>query len=428
MKKSIIVTGVYSPGVGLSNVMVNLVRHLAAHFRVVCIGFDPEKKDNEVIKDMVYGCDVYVYPVGGTANLFKIERQDIEFYIGLYDPVCIVTLGPVMFNRYLLVLLQQYRAAMKVVSYISVEGKLADVNFLKYVRLIDYCIFYTAAVYNDFNRLLPEYPAPDNGFGLLRSAYAGHGVDRQRFYPLPAANEKERRKKAREIIYKHHAADENSFIILNMNRPSHRKNIWATIAGFRQFAAGKKNVFLHLHIGTTEAAVGEKYRQLAAAADLSDRVIITPEPGDLHVKPEDWLNTLYNACDVGLSTSKGEGWGLGLFEHAATRAAILAPKHTSFLENWRDAALLMPCSEKQFVFYEYCDMYLVSPEEVCRSLDRLYADRALLEKTAADCYNRIREPKFGWENVAEKFRQIICEITGAADALTVKPVAGTVSI
>ncbi len=428
MKKCIIVSGVYASGVGLSNVMVNLIHYLSASFRIVCIGFDPGKTDNEVDKKEISGCDVYVYPVSGTANLYKIERPDIESYIDQYNPICVVTLGPIMFNRYLLAILQQYRSSVKVVSYISVEGQLVDVNFLKYVHLIDFCVFYTASVNNDFNKLILENPFPGNGLSAVRSGYIGHGVDKQKFYPIPAATDKERRKKSREIIYKDYPVDEHSFVVLNMNRPSHRKKIEATIEGFKLFAGGKENVYLHLHIGTTERAVREKYYHLVEAAGLKEQVIITPEPGELQVKSEDWLNILYNSCDVGISTSKGEGWGLGLFEHAATKAAILAPGHTSFIENWQNAALLMPCSEKQFVFYEYCDMFIVSPEEVCRSLNSLYFDRDLLDKVSADCFNRMHESKFDWENVADKFRQIILDVAGETDMAQTATVINTATM
>lgn len=409
MKQCVFISGVYSSGVGLSNVMVNLIRYLSVSFQIVCLGFDPEKKDDTVVQKSLEGCDVYVHPLNGTAHLFKLETSDLSSYIDQYRPVSIITLGPIMFNRYLLTLLQPYRPQLKIISYLSVEGQLVDVNFLKYTALMDYCIFYTASVQNDFRKLLQGNPIQDNDSEPVQSTYIGHGVDKQRFYPIPAASEFERRKQARSIIYKDYPVDEHSFVVLNMNRPSHRKKIDATIEGFKLFAEGKENVFLHLHIGTMEIDVREKYQQLAEAAGLKDKVIITPEPGASEVKPEDWLNVLYNAGDVGISTSKGEGWGLGLFEHAATRAAIVAPAHTSFLENWQDAALLMPYAEKQFVFYEYCDMFIVSSDEVCKALNELYFDKGLLAKVANDCYERVLEEKFHWKSVAERFEKIIVE-------------------
>jgi len=412
MKQCIIVSGVYSSGVGLSNVMMNLIRYLSAQFRIVCLGFDPEQKAHTITHRQISDCDSYIHPLGGTAHLFQLERPALESYLDKYQPIAIITLGPIMFNRYLLALLQQYRPQLKVISYLSVEGKLTDINFLKYTSLMDYCVFYTASVQNDFRNLLRENPNPTDEHTPAKSVYIGHGVDKQQFYPIPAPNDFERRKQARAIIYKDYAVNEDSFVVLNINRPSHRKKIDTTVEGFKLFAEGKENVYLHLHLGTTEADIRLKYQQLVTDAGLTGKVIITPEPTATSVKPEDWLNTLYNACDVGISTSKGEGWGLGLFEHAATRAAIVAPGHTSFLENWKDAAILMPYAEKQFVFYEYCDMFITSPDEVCKALDLLHADRELRENVAGRCYQRVLEKRFDWENVAAAFQEVLHEVAG----------------
>lgn len=411
MKKTIIIAGVYAPGIGLSNVMNNLIHHLGESFDIVCLGFDPEKKDNEVTTSEISGSLVYVYPLSGTAGLFRVGKKDMESYIDQYKPICIITLGPIMSSRYLLVLLQPYRNRLKIISYIALEGKLVDINFLKYARLIDCCTFYTQSVHNDFNTLLLENSIPLPEFETVRSEHIAHGVDQDTFYPIPAINDKQRRKHAREVIYKDHPVDEHSFIVLNMNRPSHRKNIETTIAGFKLFIGDKKDVFLHLHIGTTEPDIRQKYCQFVESAGIQNNVIVTPEPSDKQIKSEGWLNTLYNACDVGITTSKGEGWGLGLFEHAATKAAIVAPEHTSFSENWGNAAMLMPCSEKQFIFYSYCDMFLVSPEEVAKTLNELYHDRGLLDKVTAKCYQRSMESKFDWKNVAGKFEQLILDVT-----------------
>jgi len=39
-----------------------------------------------------------------------------------------------------------------------------------------------------------------------------------------------------------------------------------------------------------------------------------------------------HACDVGVNTCKGEGFGLVNFEHAACRVAQVVPNHTSCKE------------------------------------------------------------------------------------------------
>lgn len=411
MKKTIIIAGVYTPGIGLSNVMSNLMLHLSETYDIIALGFDPNKQDYQIAAKEEPHSTVYTYPLAGTVGLFRIERKDIAHYIKRYNPVCFITLGPIMSNRYLLTLLQPYRSHLKIISYLALEGKLVDVNYLKYARLIDCAVFYTKSVYNDFNALFLENPTAVAEAGTVRSEHISHGVDKENFYPLSGENDRYRRKEARKIIYGDQRVDEGTFIVLNMNRPSHRKNIEATIAGFKLFLGEKKDALLHLHIGTTEPEIRKKYWNLVVEEGIADYTVITPEASAHKIKSEGWLNTLYNACDVGITTSKGEGWGLGLFEHAATRAAMVAPDHTSFSENWTDAALMVPCSNKHFVFYAYCDMFMVSPEGVAKALRELYFDRDLLNQVTERCYQRAMDSKFDWKNVAKQFKQLIEDVT-----------------
>ena len=50
------------------------------------------------------------------------------------------------------------------------------------------------------------------------------------------------------------------------------------------------------------------------------------------------LNLIYNATDVGLSTSMGEGWGFVPMEHAAAGVAQILPRHSALAEIWRGSA------------------------------------------------------------------------------------------
>jgi D-inositol-3-phosphate glycosyltransferase len=57
--------------------------------------------------------------------------------------------------------------------------------------------------------------------------------------------------------------------------------------------------------------------------ELKERVYLNPLAGG--VVDDRQLNLLRNACDVGINTSMGEGWGLAGFEHGATGAAQIVP-------------------------------------------------------------------------------------------------------
>ena len=77
---------------------------------------------------------------------------------------------------------------------------------------------------------------------------------------------------------------------------------------------------------------------LARRYGIYDRLMMTKADNSRPELPDEQLNVLYNACDVGITTTTGEGWGMVSFEHAATKSAQIIPRHTSLAELWNGAA------------------------------------------------------------------------------------------
>ena len=84
------------------------------------------------------------------------------------------------------------------------------------------------------------------------------------------------------------------------------------------------------------------------------------------------LNRIYNACEVGLNTSAGEGWGLVAFEHGATRAAQVVPRHSACEELWEGAASLLPTTPLESSAEQCYTGSVTSAESVAEALERRY--------------------------------------------------------
>ena len=85
-------------------------------------------------------------------------------------------------------------------------------------------------------------------------------------------------------------------------------------------------------------------RHPARRHGIEDRLILTAVEPYLPAVGDEVLNWIFNACDVGINTSVGEGWGLVNLEHAATGAAQVVPRHSACEELWTGSALLLePC-------------------------------------------------------------------------------------
>jgi D-inositol-3-phosphate glycosyltransferase len=199
---------------------------------------------------------------------------------------------------------------------------------------------------------------------------------------------------------------------LNANRNQPRKRIDVTMKGFALFAAGKPNyVRLYLHMGLQD--VGWNIVTLAERYGIIDRLILTSRSMAPPAVPDAQLNLIYNACEVGLNTSSSEGWGLVSFEHGATRAAQILPRHAALEELWNGQAEILEPTLCVTEPGSLTDSHLITPDEVAMKLDRLYRDPAYLDSLAALALVNARRPEYRWENIATRWGEVFSVVLNA---------------
>ncbi len=271
-------------------------------------------------------------------------------------------------------------------------------------------------MYNEFGRgVIADSLAairtrrPDFGFSPLD--VIAHGVDQDHFFPLSAsaagsANEVARRLAARQQLGIDTPETRGAFIVLNANRNMPRKRIDLTLQGFAQFARDKPaNVKLYLHMATEDS--GWNVLLLAKRYGIFDRLIMTRADNQRPAFDDATMNALYNACDVGLTTSTGEGWGMVAFEHGATRAAQVMPRHTSLAELWDGAAEFIEPVCSMTWPGNLTEGQVVSAEGVAAALQRLYEDSAHRDRLAHRAYANAHRPEFAWDVVAAQWRRLL---------------------
>lgn len=147
------------------------------------------------------------------------------------------------------------------------------------------------------------------------------------FYPL---NSDERRKARKEIF---RVEDDDTFIVINVNRNQARKNLAKTLQVFHEFHKECPNSLLYMHCQQND--VGGHIPTMARMIGMEPGkdVLFTDER--FHVLQgfsREYLNRIYNAADCLLSTSLGEGWGLSTTEAMCARTPVLVPNNTAFTE------------------------------------------------------------------------------------------------
>jgi D-inositol-3-phosphate glycosyltransferase len=272
-------------------------------------------------------------------------------------------------------------------------------------------------VYTEFGRRQVEAAASErrgNGtFDFPAVEVIPHGVDTEAFHPLDGEGEGEHRlsgrQRARRLLFPDAPDVDERFIVLNANRNQPRKRIDTTIRGFALFARGKPtHVKLFLHMGVED--VGWNVIRLARRYGVEDRVSMSSLAKVMQTVSTTQLNLVYNACDVGLNTSSAEGWGLPSFEHAATRAAQIVPRHSACEELWRDSALMLDPVLNVVNDKVLTEAWLVSPESVAEALERLYRDRPLLDEMSELAYRNAIRPEYRWEKISGRWDALFREV------------------
>jgi len=231
-----------------------------------------------------------------------------------------------------------------------------------------------------------------------------HGVEKDKFFPIPME----------EVRAEMGGLKGDEWIVLNTNRNQPRKRIDITIKGFAKFAQHvPPNVKLYLHMALFDA--GWDIINLIERYGLGDRFIISdPDMTPLNPLTTERLNYVYNACDVGINTSLGEGWGLCSWEHSACGKPQIVPNHSACAELYGyGRGILLPIDR----WITHVDKInteggLVHEDDVATSLMWAYTHQDECKKMAQKMTKFMKKSKFGWANIAKKFEKVFLDLLG----------------
>ena len=250
------------------------------------------------------------------------------------------------------------KKVFKSIFYFPVDCRLVD-KLVEGLEFFDTLIAYTEYGRNEVLRLKPELKG--------KVKVIPHGNNNKEFYPIP----KDEIQAFRNEYFEKNA---DKFIITNVNRNQPRKEIPKTIFAFieakKHWDCQKigKEPFLYLHMHPKDP-MGNDLRGIFMQTDLIENVdykLLDTEIANKGASVE-MLNKIYNASDIYITTTLGEGWGLTLTEAMATKTPIICPLTTSFIEmtdNGRRAycidELYPVCNMADNVIRPSCDMYEVA--------------------------------------------------------------------
>ena len=392
--RKLIAVGFYTPGSGLTRVMDSIVRKLAGEYEIHYLGI---AYSGEPIRDR--GLTIHpTNPKGGDVFAAFQARRLIEEI----NPKLVLILQDIWMFEYYLRILGPCRNPLRIVAYIPLDGLIVDEQVAAPLKDTDCVVVYTEYARREFEGAFERLGR--HGFPPVE--VIPHAVDHSSFFPrselIAAGFDSAGRAAAKKKLLGELPDAADSFVVLNPSRPDRRKRIDLTIAGFARFAEGKPdNVRLCLHHAFRGDEETEEIAGLIRRFGIEKRVHLNPL-GD-GVRSDAELNLLYNACDVGLNTSMGEGWGLVSLEHGAAGGAQIVPDHSACRELWRDSGALIPVAKQYVPSFSRLELGEVSPEAVAGTLEKLYRDRVRHRELSRAAFTMAQNPAWTWAAIASQF-------------------------
>jgi glycosyltransferase involved in cell wall biosynthesis len=395
-------------GTGLTRVMDSVMRQLADRHEIHFLGIG---YSGEIVRDR--GLTIYpTNPKGGDVfAAFQAMRLIEEI-----RPALILVMHDIWMFDYYLRLFGPYRDRLKIVACIPLDGRIRNEENAAPLAQADRVVSYTQFARAEFEAAFRRLRAKQADRDFPAVDVIPHGVDRDRFYPLPelvqASFTSTGRAQAKRRVFGDGPDAGESFVVLNASRPDKRKRVDLTVRGFAMFAAGKPaNVRLCLHHPVMGDAAERELEPVIRECGIGERLSVNPLGS--RIVGDDELNLLYNACDVGINTAMGEGWGLVSFEHGAAGAAQIVPDHTACAELWRGRAELIPPTRSYIPEFSPLEMAEVSPRDVARALEALYTDPAHRQELSRAAGDVARNPAYSWGVITREFDDLIVELATA---------------
>lgn len=419
-KPALLAVGFSTWGTGYNRVLTTLFKYWAFHYDIhfVGCGYPP--------RDVDLGWKYYPAAVG---NGDPLGVSQCEKIIQEVKPKIVFLLNDISRIIPHIKRLALYKPEIKLLAYFPMEGELKRTELIEPLQFLDRIISYTYFGKDELLKAEKKIQEVNPGFYLPPIEVLPHGVDTSVFKPVSGDHPEV--KKVPESLQDQLQIGHDSFLVLNANQFQDRKQIRTTLEGFCLFSQDKnENVRLILHHTLLGPYGYGRVHKLIQQVDdyynrkgmLKKRVLISPQEGT-NVLEETDLVELYQLCEVGVNTSGGEGWGLVSFEHAATGAAQIVPRHSSCSELWDGAALFLDRQQILETPDEFpMQFYKLSPNQLAEQLEKLYQDREMLSRISDQCLKNALSKEYRWQIIADKWEYLFEAVLKEGNTNTPLPI------
>ncbi len=298
----------------------------------------------------------------------------------------------------------------KTIVYLDLVYDYQCPEFLQHIyNMSDRLLVFSEHWKDNLKKTLRNYGDEYDGkVGILN-----HGFNREVFF-----------KRDKVECRKEIGIEEDDFVFLNINRNNYRKGWDRTFSAFFIFLR-KHNynpkIKLYVHTGLVNDAGYNFMRTIEISAraigipnDMINIIINTniikyDNSGDR--LPDSAVNTIYNACDVGLNTCIGEGFGLCNLEHAILGAPQIVSKVGGLCDvfgGFGDTAFVKPSAWYQVstIADEHTGFAgVVSPEDVADKMEDVYNNyNSFYSDIYTNTVSKSLYDRYDWSIILDQFK------------------------
>jgi glycosyltransferase involved in cell wall biosynthesis len=216
-----------------------------------------------------------------------------------------------------------------IIHYFPIDASPATTWVKNVVAKVDIPVAYTEYAKKECVKIDPN---------LYKMPVVYHGVDKDVFKPV------EDRQALKKEMFGDHA---DKFIVLNVSRNQPRKDLYSTFAAFKLLKEKSPNSFLFILAQNND--VGGNLKVMASQLGLEYGKDWVCPPDETYGANQGWpietVVKLYNAADVVMSTTLGEGFGLSTVEAMACKTPLVMPGNTALTEILQGRGFLVGCGK-----------------------------------------------------------------------------------
>jgi len=282
------------------------------------------------------------------------------------------------------------KLGLKVLYYVTVEFSSVSKYFLEPLAYVNFI----STPSNFGKEVMVRHGIPGE-----RIMVVPHGVDTKIFRPFNAK----------------FGGFEDYFFYGMVARNNLRKEFPVVIRAFAQLPSEvRERSMLYLHTSLQEENVswsgvlrGWDLSTIIAKYGLTNKVLMPSEGDKWWGVDEEELAQIYNALDVYVHASSGEGFGLPILEAMACGKPVIASNNTAIPEVVGDAGILIPCFEEDMETAEGFTVATTRIKPFTEAMARLFYDDNLRKTLSQRAIERAKQ--FTWDKAVRLIEKAIHE-------------------